>query len=100
MGRGILRNTDAKATRTLEPNYALRAWFTAMYVTLTPTASFDLHTRYSAAEMTIQDSPLGQRLSTQFIDGPVRLHTSCIRVTMLIHLLPSADTSNVRRASI
>ncbi len=41
----ILRNNDAKATGTLEPDYALRAWFTAMYVTLTPPpASFDLHT--------------------------------------------------------
>ena len=75
---GILRNIGAKATGTLEPNYALRAWFTAMYVTLTPPASFDLHTRYSAAEMTIRDSPLalGQRLSTQFLDRPVRLPKS------------------------
>ena len=32
---GILRSSDAKVTGTLEPNYALRAWFTAMYVTLT-----------------------------------------------------------------
>jgi hypothetical protein len=29
---GIQRNVDARATRTLEPNYALRAWLTAMYV--------------------------------------------------------------------
>jgi hypothetical protein len=75
---GILRNIDAKATGTLEPNYALRAWFTAMYVTLTPPASLDLHTRYSAAEMTIRDSPLDRRLSTQFIDRPVRLHKSAL----------------------
>jgi hypothetical protein len=38
----ILRNVDAKVTGTLEPNYALRAWFTAMYVILTPHTSFDL----------------------------------------------------------
>ena len=73
---GILRNIDAKATGTLGPNYALRAWFTAMYVTLTPLASFGLHIPYSAAEMTIRDSPLGQRLSTQFIDRLVRFHES------------------------
>jgi len=77
---GILRNIDAKATGTQEPNYALRAWFTAMYVTLTPSASFDLHTRCSAAEMTIRDSPLGQRLSTQFVDKPVRPHKSALRL--------------------
>jgi len=75
---GILRNVDTKVTGTLEPNYALRAWFTAMYVTLTTPASFDLHTRYSAAEMTIRDSLLGQRLSTQFIDRPVRLQESTL----------------------
>ena len=39
---GILRGIDAKATGTLEPNYALRAWFTAMCVTLTSHAFFDL----------------------------------------------------------
>jgi len=33
---GILREIDAKAAGTREPNYALRAWFTAMCVTLTP----------------------------------------------------------------
>ena len=75
---GILRSIDAKATGTLEPDYAVRAWFTAMYVILTPHASFDIHTRYSAAEMTIRDSPLGQQLSTQFIDRPVRLHKSVL----------------------
>jgi hypothetical protein len=75
---GILRNIDAKATGTLEPNYALRAWFTAMYVTLTTPASFDLHTRYSAAEIAIRDSSLDQRLSTQFIDRPVRLHKNAL----------------------
>lgn len=75
---GILRSFDAKITGTLEPNYARRAWFTAMYVTLTPPAPFDLHTRYSAAEMAIRDLPLGQRLSTQFIDRPVRLHKSVL----------------------
>lgn len=75
---GILRNVDAKVTGTLEPDCALRAWFTAMYVTLTSPVSFDLHTRSSAAEMTIRDSPLGQRLSTQFIDRPVRLHKSAL----------------------
>ncbi|SRR6266849_1530714 len=32
---GILRGVDTKAAGTLEPDYALRAWFTAMYVTLT-----------------------------------------------------------------
>ena len=31
---GILRNIDAKVTGALEPDYALRAWFTAMYVPL------------------------------------------------------------------
>lgn len=69
---GILRNIDAKATGTLDPDHALRAWFTAMYVTLTSRAFFDRNTRYSAAEMTIRDLPLSQRLSTQFIDRPVR----------------------------
>ena len=38
---GILRGIDAKAVGTLEPNYGLRAWFTAMCVTLTPHAFFD-----------------------------------------------------------
>lgn len=38
---GILRGIDAKATGTLEPDYALRAWFTAMCVTLTPHPFFD-----------------------------------------------------------
>jgi hypothetical protein len=38
---GILRDIDAKAAGTLEPDYALRAWFTAMCVTLTPHAFFD-----------------------------------------------------------
>ena len=75
---GILRNIDAKATGTLEPDYALRAWFTAMYVTLTPFASFDLNTRYSAAGLAIRDLPLGQRLNTQLIDRPVRPHKSAL----------------------
>jgi len=75
---GILRNMDSKAIGTLEPNYALRAWFTAMYVTLTPPASSNLHSRYSAAEMTIRDLPLGQRLSTQFVDRLVRPHKSAL----------------------
>jgi hypothetical protein len=93
---GILRNIDAKATGTLEPDYALRAWFTAMYVTLTPPAFVDLHARYSAAEMAIRDLPLGQRLSTQFIDRPVRLHRRALGSQMLTRLLPSAEASNVR----
>jgi hypothetical protein len=38
---GILRGIDTKAAGTLEPNYALRAWLTAMCVTLTPHAFFD-----------------------------------------------------------
>jgi hypothetical protein len=38
---GILRGIDAKAAGTLEPDYALRAWFTAMCVTLTPHGFFD-----------------------------------------------------------
>lgn len=75
---GIPRNIDAKATRTLEPNYALRAWFTAMYVTLTPRASFHIHTRYSAAEMSTRDLSIGQRLSTQFIDRLVWSHKSTL----------------------
>lgn len=40
----ILRGIDSKAAGTLEPDYALRAWFTAMCVTLaglTPHAFFD-----------------------------------------------------------
>jgi hypothetical protein len=35
----VLRRSDVNSTGTPEPNYALRAWFTAMYVTLTPLAS-------------------------------------------------------------
>jgi hypothetical protein len=38
---GILRGIDAKAAGTLKPDYALRAWFTAMCVSLTPHAFFD-----------------------------------------------------------
>lgn len=38
---GILRGVDAKVAGTLEPNYALRAWLTAMCVTLTSHAFFD-----------------------------------------------------------
>lgn len=38
---GILRGVDAKAAGTLEPDYALRAWLTAMCVTLTSHAFFD-----------------------------------------------------------
>lgn len=38
---GILRGIDAKATGALEPDYALRAWLTAMCVTLTPYPFFD-----------------------------------------------------------
>jgi hypothetical protein len=37
----ILRGIDAKAAGTLEPDYALRAWFTAMCVILTPHEFFD-----------------------------------------------------------
>jgi hypothetical protein len=33
---GMLGRSDANSTGTPEPNYALRAWFTAMYVTPTP----------------------------------------------------------------
>jgi hypothetical protein len=37
----VLRRSDGdSSTGTPEPNYALRAWFTAMYVTRTPLASF------------------------------------------------------------
>ena len=70
---GILRNSDAKVIGTLEPDYALRAWFTAMCVTLTPHAFLTIHPCHRAAKMAIQDLPLGQRLSTQLIDNPVRL---------------------------
>ena len=74
---GILRGIDAKATGTQEPNYALRAWFTAMCVTFTLLHTFFDHpSLHSAAEMAIQDLPLGQRLSTRFINKPVRLLTS------------------------
>ena len=38
---GMLRKSDENPTGTPEPNYALRAWLTAMYVTLTPLAFFD-----------------------------------------------------------
>ena len=38
---GILRGVDAKATGTLEPNYSLRAWFTAVWVSITPHTFFD-----------------------------------------------------------
>jgi hypothetical protein len=34
-----------------------------------------IHPCHSAAKMVIEDLPLGQRLSTQFIDNPVRLLT-------------------------
>jgi len=77
---GILRSSDAKASGTLEPNYALRAWFSAMYVALTPPASFDLHTCCSAAGMAIQDLPLSQRLNTESIDRPVRFHKSTLEL--------------------
>jgi hypothetical protein len=36
-----LSRSDANSTGTPEPDYALRAWFTAMCVTLTPLAFFD-----------------------------------------------------------
>jgi hypothetical protein len=77
---GILRNIDGKVTGTLEPNYALRAWFTAMCVTLTPHAFLTIHPCHSAAEMAIQDLPLGQRLSTQLIGNPVRHLTSALEL--------------------
>jgi hypothetical protein len=38
---GISRRSDVESTGTPEPNYALRAWFAAMYVTLIPLAFFD-----------------------------------------------------------
>ena len=38
---GIMRGIDAKVAGTLEPDYALRAWLTAMCVTLTPHAFVD-----------------------------------------------------------
>jgi hypothetical protein len=38
---GMLRRSDANSTSTPEPDYVLRAWFTAMCVTLIPLASFD-----------------------------------------------------------
>ncbi len=38
---GILRGVDAKVTGTLEPNYSLRAWFTAVWVSITPHTFFD-----------------------------------------------------------
>jgi hypothetical protein len=77
---GIVRGIDAKAAGTLEPNYALRAWFTAMCVTLLPMHSLIIHPCHSAAKMAIQDLPLGQRLSTHFIDNPVRLLTSALEL--------------------
>jgi hypothetical protein len=75
---GILRDIDAKAACTLEPDYALRAWFTAMCVTLTPHASLINHLYCSAAKMAIQDFPLGQRLSTQLINKRVRFLMSTL----------------------
>jgi hypothetical protein len=36
---GIPRGSGPKSTDTPEPDYAIRAWFTAMYVTVTPLAS-------------------------------------------------------------
>jgi hypothetical protein len=40
----ILSRSDADSTGKLEPDYAIRAWFSAMYVTLTPLSFFDLPT--------------------------------------------------------
>jgi hypothetical protein len=37
---GGMQRSDANSTGTPEPDYALRAWFTAMYVTLNALASF------------------------------------------------------------
>jgi hypothetical protein len=83
---GILSRIDANSTGEPEPDYALRAWLSAMYVTLIPLSYFlTLQPRRSAAKMAIQELPLGQRLSTQFIDAHVRPHRS-IGVAMLIHL--------------
>jgi hypothetical protein len=38
---GGIPRSDAYSSGTVEPNYAVRAWFTAMCVTLTPLAFFD-----------------------------------------------------------
>jgi hypothetical protein len=37
---GILRGRNPNSNGTPEPDYALRAWLTAMYITVTPLASF------------------------------------------------------------
>ena len=61
---------------TPEPDYALRAWFTAMCVTfLLPASRCPFIYKTSAANMAPSDLLLGQKLSTEFIDVPDRKST-------------------------
>jgi hypothetical protein len=70
---GDVLRSGANSTGTPEPDYALRAWFTAMFVKLlnsTPIRCSFISV--SAANMAFEDLLSGQKLSTEFIDTPVR----------------------------
>jgi hypothetical protein len=68
-----IRKRDPDSTGTPEPDYSLRAWFTAMHVTSIPRTCCPLIFTSRAADMALPDLRMGQQLSTRFIDKPVRV---------------------------
>jgi hypothetical protein len=70
---GDVLRSGANSAGAPKPDYALRAWFTAMCVTLFyphPVAHSFIY-KTSAANMAFSDLMLGKKLSTEFIDVPV-----------------------------
>ena len=70
---GGMRRRDPDCHGTPDPNYALRAWFTAMYLILLPSIRCYLNFALSAANMALSVLPIDQLLSTKFIDKHVRI---------------------------
>ncbi|KAI0251226.1 hypothetical protein BJV78DRAFT_496218 [Lactifluus subvellereus] len=82
---GVTRIRDPDSLGMPDPNYALRAWFTAI-----------------AANLALSELRLGQHLSTKFVDKPmlrcfVDLATRAIRIDMLKPRIMENDFDQVQR---
>jgi hypothetical protein len=91
----ILRGIDAKAAGTLEPNYALRAWLTAMCVILTPLAFFDHPFLPQRCKNGYSRLAIGSTIKHGMHYQTREAFDEHITIATPIHLLPSADASNL-----
>jgi hypothetical protein len=91
----VLRNR-ANSAGTPEPDYALRAWFTAMCVIwLSSCLLLQSFSTSSAANLALKDLSQGQKLSTEFINVTVRSHWVLLMLGMLTHHLVPCRCSSL-----